>query len=63
MLKDWLARIFLGVLFDRLKKWLDEYLEYRAGRELKERADAQIVREHTPLDDGAVDKRLRDGSG
>ena len=60
---DWLARIFLGVFLDRLKKWFVEWQEDRAGRQLKERADAQIIREHTPLDDGAVDKRLRDGKG
>jgi hypothetical protein len=60
---EWLARAFLGALLDRLKKWFDEWREDRAGRELKERADAQIIREHTPLDDDALDKRLRDGSG
>jgi hypothetical protein len=60
---DWLARVALGVVLDRMKKWLEEWLEYRAGRELKERADAQIIREHTPLDDDALDKRLRDGKG
>ena len=51
MIKDWLARVFLSALLDKLKKWVDEWLVARAAQELRERADAQIVREHTPLDD------------
>jgi hypothetical protein len=62
MLKDWLARVALTTVLNWLKKQFDEWLEARARAELRRRADAQIVREHTPSDDDDLDKRLHDGS-
>jgi hypothetical protein len=61
-MKDWLARVVLGVILDRIKKWIGDWLETRAQVELQRRANEQQNRQNAPLGDDDVDKRLRDGS-
>jgi hypothetical protein len=61
-MKEWIARVVLGFLWDKLRELWNEFMEARASAELKKRADEQIIREHTPLGDDDLDKRLRDGS-
>jgi hypothetical protein len=61
-MKEWIARVVLGFIWDKLRELWNEFMEARASAELKDRADEQIIREHTPLGDDDLDKRLRDGS-
>jgi hypothetical protein len=62
VIQSFIKSALISFLVELVRKLVADWMDKRAKAELKERADAQIVREHTPLGDDDLDKRLRDGS-